>query len=439
MRKAPTLIAQAICRFGWPSILVVGGRLSFLLLFLVAARTAAPSEFGLFVVAVAASQILANVCSLGTAPAAMQIVSAERRPGKIWAYIRFSTIVTVAAGLALAALLLGLGALLSAVLPQSDAGRICMAVALLAPVMGLSLLRENLARALDSVALAFIPRDLAWTLSLSLLLAFSPAIATNLTLAAAASLLAVELLSSWLLWRGRIAAIAAAAPTVPLRAYRRWVQRSLAMMSNYVASLGFDRIDVLIVGLFLSLPVAGIYGAASRLASLLSLPQRFVIPMVSPKIAQGLATRNGPLVWTEVRLALLASLAVSVPALIGVLLWAGEIMRLYGPEFASGAGILRILAFAHLAVAACAAFSAVILMGPSHWLFTRIIWSALIPVTVALLAVVPIAGPEAAAAIVAAGIILYNLSLVWLALRALKRLKPRWRLPARFQSTTDRI
>lgn len=425
MKKALALIGQAISRFGWPSILVVGGRLSFLLLFLVAARTAAPSDFGLFVVAVAASQVLANICSLGTAPAAIQIVGAERRPGKIWAYIRFSTSVTVAAGLALGALLSGLGAVLEALLPASDAGRICVAVAMLAPVMGLSLLRENLARALESVALAFIPRDLAWTILLSMLLAFSPAIAAHLTIAAAASLLAVELLSSWLLWRSQIAAIAAAAPPVPLRAYRRWVQRSLAMMSNYVASLGFDRIDVLIVGLFLSLPVAGIYGAASRLASLLSLPQRFVIPIVSPRIARGLAARNGPLVWSEVRLAVLASLAVSLPALIAVLLWAGEIMRLYGREFAGGAGILRILAFAHLAVAACAAFSAVILMGPAHWLFTRIIWTALIPVTVALLAVVPIAGPESAAAVVAGGIILYNLSLVWLALKALKRLRPR--------------
>lgn len=425
MKMASALIGQAICRFGWPSFLVVGGRLSFLLLFLVAARTAAPSDFGLFVVAVAASQILANICSLGTAPAAIQIVPTERSPGKIWAYIRFSTSVTVATGLALGVLLLGLGALLSARLPASDAGRICLAVALLAPVMGLSLLRENLARALESVALAFIPRDLAWTLLLSVLLAFSPAIAANLTMAAAASLLAVELLSSWLLWRSRIAAIAEAAPPVPLRPYCRWVKRSLAMMSNYVASLGFDRIDVLIVGLFLSLPVAGVYGAAGRLASLLSLPQRFVIPIVSPKIALGLAVRNEVLVWSEVRLALLASLAVSLPALIAVLLWAGEIMRLYGPEFSGGAGILRILAFAHFAVAACAAFSAVILMGPSRWLFTRIIWAALIPVTVALLVVVPIAGPEGAAAIVAGGIILYNLSLVWLALEALKGLRPR--------------
>lgn len=425
MKMASALIGQAICRFGWPSFLVVGGRLSFLLLFLVAARTAAPSDFGLFVVAVAASQILANICSLGTAPAAIQIVPTERSPGKIWAYIRFSTSVTVATGLATGALLLGLGALLSAWLPASDAGRICLAVALLAPVMGLSLLRENLARALESVALAFIPRDLAWTLLLSVLLASSPAIAANLTMAAAASLLAVELLSSWLLWRSRIAAIAEAASPVPLRPYCRWVKRSLAMMSNYVASLGFDRVDVLIVGLFLSLPVAGVYGAAGRLASLLSLPQRFVIPIVSPKIALGLAVRNEVLVWSEVRLALLASLAVSLPALIAVLLWAGEIMRLYGPEFAGGAGILRILAFAHFAVAACAAFSAVILMGPSRWLFTRIIWAALIPVTVALLVVVPIAGPEGAAAIVAGGIILYNLSLVWLALDALKGLRPR--------------
>lgn len=425
MKMASALIAQAIYRYGWPSILVVCGRLSFLLLFLVAARTAASSDFGLFVVAVAASQILANVCSLGTAPAAMQIVGAERLPRKIWAYVRFSTSVTVAAGLALGALLLGLGAMLSALLPASDAGRIVSAAALLAPVMGLSLLRENLARALDSVALAFIPRDLAWTLALSILLAFSPKVAANLTIAAAASLLAVELLASWLLWRSRIAAIAAAAPPVPLRPYRRWVKRSLAMMSNYAASLGFDRIDVLVVGLFLSLPVAGIYGAASRLASLLSLPQRFVIPIVSPKIAHGLAVRNESLVRTEVRLALLTSFAASLPVLIAVLLWAPEIMLLYGPQFAGGAAILRILAFAHFTVAVCAAFSAVILMGPAHWLFTRIIWLALVPVTAALLVVVPRAGPESAAAIVAGGMILYNLSLAWLALKALKRLRRR--------------
>lgn len=423
MSNASALFAQAVRRFGWPSILVGAGRLSFLLLFLVAARTSAPSEFGLFVVAVAASQILANICSLGTAPAAMQIVGAGRSAGKTWAFIRFSTSITVATGLALGALLLAGSALLSVLLPASDAGRVLAAVALLAPVMGLSLLREYLARALETVALAFIPRDLAWTLSLSMLLAVSPSIAASLTLAAAASLLAVELLSFWLLWKSRVAAVAAAAAPVPLRLYRRWVQRSLAMMSNYVASLGFDRIDVLIVGLFLSLPVAGIYGAAGRIASLLSLSQRFVIPIIAPRIAQGLSTGNRHMVTVELRVALAASLAVSLPALAAVLLWAPEIMRLYGPEFTGGAGILRVLALAHFAVAACAAFSAVILMGPEHWQFTRVIWSTLIPVAVTLLVAVPLAGAQGAAAVVAGGMIFYNLWLTRLALRALRRMK----------------
>ncbi|MFK5004655.1 hypothetical protein, partial [Klebsiella pneumoniae] len=78
-------------KFGGASVFVAGGRLSFLVLVMVAGRLVPATEFGLFMVALATSQILGIAATGGTGPAAQLIVAdaiSRDRPAIVVGYVR---------------------------------------------------------------------------------------------------------------------------------------------------------------------------------------------------------------------------------------------------------------------------------------------------------------------------------------------------------------
>ena len=223
-------------------------------------------------------------------PASPLIIGEARgkgRPARIPSFIDTALAITLAVSLAVAAVLAGSAYLVSACWPDSSTGALLYATALFVPVLALSSLREYIARSLEMIATAFVPRDIGWALASALLIVFVPAVRSNLTLVLGGMLAAIEIPLWVTLWL-HVRNLAPEAP-LPRRAYRRWMSRSFAMQANLLAGLGFERMDVLVMGVMSPLAAAGIYGAGARTAPLISTSQRFVVPVITPRVAQAVA------------------------------------------------------------------------------------------------------------------------------------------------------
>ncbi len=410
-KKIEQVTRQLAGRFGLSSALVIFGRLCTLLLFLTAARFAGAEAFGLFVFAHAACQVLGILCSLGTGPASQLIIGEARghaRLARIPSFVLFASVTTLGVSAAVA-LLLWAGSLAAEGLEAGGNARALLAaMAIFLPAMAMSMLREYLARALELVVLSFVPRDIVWCLSMIALIVLVPEIRSNLVLTGAIVLMAIEL-PLWLaLWR-RARRQAAGARKLPARAYRSWTVRSLAMLANSLAGFCFERVDILAMGAFGPLSAAGVYGAASRTAPLISTTQRFIVPIITVRVARALAIDDVREAWREVRSGIAAATCVALPATLFVLLFAPQIMSLFGPGFESGANVLRILACAHFVLAIGSNISVLIMFGKQPWLFTRAIWMALIPTAIAMPFTIHFLGASGAALTAAVGIVAYNL------------------------------
>jgi len=421
LKRALDLFASLARRFGFAAVLVAGGRLAYLVLFAVAARLVAPEKFGAFVVALSASQLVAPVATLGLGAAAQAVIpqACGRALWRIRSYVQLSLWITGLVSLAIAVLAALAAYVLNAANIGAAAQTVLVAFAILVAPMAFSTLRAFVARALENVFVAFFPRDIGWTLLLAVLVISVPWVREHLIVSAALTLAAVEMTGWLVLWWRYIAPIRPPRRKT-VKPYRRWISRSQALMVNYLGGLGFERLDVIAVGMFASLEVAGIYGAASRVAPVISLSQRFIVPVITPRISRAFGEKDLLQIGREVRFGVLAGGAIAIPATVVTLLFGGEIMRLFGPTFVSGTEYLRILAAGHLAIAIGSNFGVVTMMGPRPWLYARTIWSTLIPAALLLPALVPEYGATAAAGVTAAGIAAYNLALIVLALRALR-------------------
>jgi O-antigen/teichoic acid export membrane protein len=104
--------------------------------------------------------------------------------------------------------------------------------------------------------------------------------------------------------------------------------------------------DVWIVGAYRPFPDVGVYGAASRLVIMMSLPLFVMNGVVSPMIAELWAQGRTQALETMLRG---ATTLATIPSLLGFLavaVYGRQILTIaYGPHFARGAHIFAILAF----------------------------------------------------------------------------------------------
>jgi O-antigen/teichoic acid export membrane protein len=424
MRRYIGELKQVIRRFGLGGVLIVGGRVCFLFLTFVLARTCRPDQFGLFTVALASSQVLAVLATFGTGPAAQTIVVGaltNHDKATAWRFLKFAIVATAtgSAVVSLGAICIGL-----ATGRSGESGTAAIATAMLSPVMAASFLREFLARTFEQTVMAFGPRDIGWSLCLTVTVLVLPQVRDHLMWAAVPTLIAVEGIAWCVLWINNIGPLRHGLSSTYRRhpsAERSWINRCFAVMVNYAGSFSFERIDVVLVGLLTSLSEAGVYGVASRFAPLISTGQRFVVPILAPRIARGFALNDTEGMRREVTHGALASLGVALPATLFVWLFTGDILAFFGGRFSDGVWPLRILSLAHLSIAIGSSFGVVTMVGPKPWHYAAAIWVALIPSAILLPIGILTMGVKGAAVITTLGILSYNCILIVLALRALRR------------------
>ncbi|MBC7894863.1 MAG: oligosaccharide flippase family protein [Cytophagaceae bacterium] len=105
-------------------------------------------------------------------------------------------------------------------------------------------------------------------------------------------------------------------------------------------------IDLIVIGTFLSTSESALYGAASSLTLLLNFGQMSVNFVAAPMIADFHARGRTHELQRMVRLVMAASAIVTVPVLLGLVLFGHSILRLYGPTFDAAYPVLMVLAAA---------------------------------------------------------------------------------------------
>lgn len=106
--------------------------------------------------------------------------------------------------------------------------------------------------------------------------------------------------------------------------------------------------DVLIVGTFLGATQAGLYGAASQFAVLVSFGATAAVFIAQPMIADLYARRRADDLQRLVSQVVMIAFAVSVPVFAGLLLFGHWLLGLYGAQFAQAYPVLLVLAGAQL-------------------------------------------------------------------------------------------
>lgn len=135
-----------------------------------------------------------------------------------------------------------------------------------------------------------------------------------------------------------------------------------------IAQVGIQRIDIVLVALWVGPTEAAIYAAATRFLIFGQLAANAIGTAVQPRIS-ALAARGemGPLQHLY-RVSTAWVMLATWPLYFTFIVHAEWLMRVFGPQYARGAPILVLLACAMLVATACGAVDAVLLMaGKSTW------------------------------------------------------------------------
>lgn len=407
-------------RFGPTGLVIIFGRVCFLGMTVSVARGTSTRDFGTFMLALTIAQLMAVPLSVGLAPAGQVVLPqaiARKKNQLAYSFIVLSLLITTLCCLALGTLIFCLS-FFDFVVRYIEKS-LLISILLLSLPMAFSVLREFVSRALGRKLAAFVPRDIVWCLVLATIFFLWKHVPISLIVVASLALVVVEVFSWAELWIVNVRKLRDQRKKIKLIYYKNWRSRGFAMLSSSLAGNAFERIDTIAVGFFAGVEAAGIYGAASRVAPIVSLCQRFVVPVFSPAAAKQLGLRDFNALASEVRFAVLASAVVAVPSLLITVIFAPQIMSLFGAHFVSGSIFLRLLSMAHLFVALGSVFGAVVLVGRNPHIYSYNIWTALTCSAVALSIFVPIYGAPGASVITFCGIASYNVISFFMAKRIL--------------------
>ncbi|QMW63295.1 oligosaccharide flippase family protein [Devosia sp. MC521] len=420
LAQGGSVSTKVVKMFGSSALLVILGRVAFLTFFLVAARFSSAAEFGEFATSLALAQILAIPCTLGTAPAAQAILpgAMDRTSSRLRdIFVRYSVTATTFATLIVGLTLFGAAKLNEILGVSANLGAMAIGALWLLPGMAIGTLREFIARSSGQIRLSLLPRDVVWTVACVVAVIIMPAFVDRLIVSCALLLTVVEFISITMLvrrlrcWPMRPA---------PLRPFRRWRNRSFAMMANNTGGQLLDRFDIFVVGLLFSLEIAGLYSVASRLAPLASLSQRFIIPVQAAKISLAMARRDWHSALGELRIGVVTGLIFAVVVLSIFSFGNQLLLGLYGSHYIAAAPLLLILTLGQTSTAVGSNFGLVVSLGPRNWQLAKIIWLTVLPATIAAYFAGLLFGPFAVAITAASAVFIYNGIIVWAAIETLK-------------------
>lgn len=133
---------------------------------------------------------------------------------------------------------------------------------------------------------------------------------------------------------------------------------------------GFDTLlnqtDVLVMGMLLNTTETGVYIAASKISLLIPLPIIFVNSVIAPVISR--LHTEGQAIQLQRMLTRVAwgSVAIAIPMCLGVIIYSGWLLRLFGGQFEAGQTALIILTIGRLLVASTGSVGYLMSMSNHH-------------------------------------------------------------------------
>ncbi|HWC09802.1 MAG TPA: oligosaccharide flippase family protein, partial [Acidimicrobiales bacterium] len=314
------------------------------------ARWLGAASFGAYTYATNLSQLLATPCNLGGENSSLRFVPEYRAKGET-GLLRGVLRAFRAVPLALGVLVAALAAAVVLVVGSGPTTTEVLLLALVAvPFFALVDVQTVIGRSFGSLFWALLPGLVLLPLALTvavgaIVLGGHRPTATQTVLVAAAVVVAVAAFQAVVLRRVSRAEASSAPPRYDPRS---WFRVSMPLLLVSSLNLVFQRVDVLLVGLFLDAGQAGVYAMAFRTAALASILQTAMNTTVAPRIASlfwsGRSEELEATVLRAIRLVFLPSLAVTV-ALVA---FGGPILSLFGKSFRTGWAALAVYAVGQL-------------------------------------------------------------------------------------------
>ncbi len=314
------------------------------------ARWLGASSFGAYTYATNLAQLLATPCNLGGENSALRFVPEYRAKGET-GLLRGVLAAFRAVPLVLGLLVAAVAAALVLVVGSGPTTTEVLLLALVAiPFFALVDVQTVLGRGFGSLFWALLPGlvllPLALTLAVGVIvLADHRPTAEQTVLLGAVVVVVVAGLQAVVLRRIARPELAAERPRYEPRP---WLRVSVPLLLVSCLNLVFQRVDVLLVGLFLDAGQAGVYAMAFRTAALASILQTAMNTTVAPRIASlfwsGRSEELEATVLRAIRLVFLPSLAVTAV----LVAFGGPILSLFGKSFRTGWPALAVYALGQL-------------------------------------------------------------------------------------------
>lgn len=233
-----------------------------------------------------------------------------------------------------------------------------------------------------------------------------------------AALAAFALGGLWL-WRAMPEGAKAAKPEYEGRA---WMAVALPMMFGGVSQIAMNRADVLILGALAGVEAVGLYGAAARIASVNVFVLGAVNQLAAPMMARAFHGGRPAQVGAILRRAMLWSAVGALPLFLPMVLFPEALIRLaFGPGFAEGADLLRVLAFGQFVNAATGPVGFALLMTGRERTYAWVTGAAGTATVLGCLLAIPAFGAMGAAVVTTLAVASLNVSLLLLGWRGVVR------------------
>lgn len=333
-------------------IQVLGLGVSFGLQVLLA-RTMGAESYGVYVYVLSWMALLLLVCRAGLGTASLRFVAAfcaQRDWARLRGYLRTSQLVVSGASLAVAAATALVAWGLEGRTPAATRETLLVA-SLALPVHAFLQLWSHMLRGFQRVVASQVPATLVQPALLAL--AVAALVVARPGGLQAPTAMALNLGSAFVAGLLTLASLRAAVPAEARRAKaegepREWLRVALPLFVVNALLVVQERTDVLVVGSLLGPREAGIYGAASRVASLLAFGLTAVNAWAAPLISDLHARGDRAGLQRLARLAARAIFAITFPACLCVALFGRQLLSAFGPEFAAAHAALLILAASQL-------------------------------------------------------------------------------------------
>ena len=298
---------------------------------------------------------------------------------------------------------------------------VILTLALLLPLTALTTMRQAAMRGLHDAIRGQAPELLLRPLLLLALIAGAWAMRGGLTAVDAILLhvIAAALAFAWghrILQRALPERLASATPVIESRL---WLAGALPLMALTGMQVVTTQSAIVVLGIVRDANEVGIYTAASRGADLIVFVLGAVNTAIAPTIARlhstGQLDRLQLLVTRSSRKVVLAT----APIAIGLFLFAGPFLALFGPEFATGEPVLRILTVGRIVAASMGAVGLMLVMADAERAAMKGIAVGALATILLSIAFIPLWGAVGAATAQAVGIALWNVLLATIAYRKL--------------------